>query len=231
MVDSKASHHVSLPPLEAHRIWAEVYDTEPNPLLALEYRLLSGKLILREADRILDLGCGTGRWITNLRHRRAFGMDLCAEMLAKARPKPGVSGHIVRGDICALPFARASADVTICSFCAGYISDLRSMMRETARVLRPHGRAYLSDFHPSGHGRGWLRSFRLGARTIEIDDYRYALEDLIREAREAGLAVVDLIESGFGEPERDIFRQASKEDEFEKIKPHPALFIAAFRRT
>ena len=46
--------------------WAEVYDNDPNPLLALEERYLTRLLPDIQGKNALDVGCGTGRWLQRL---------------------------------------------------------------------------------------------------------------------------------------------------------------------
>jgi hypothetical protein len=47
----------------AYRLWAGTYDLDPNPLVALEHRVLSERLDLIAGERMLDLATGTGRWL------------------------------------------------------------------------------------------------------------------------------------------------------------------------
>ena len=41
--------------------WAEVYDSEGNPLVALEESLVREWIAPRPGLRVIDVGCGTGR--------------------------------------------------------------------------------------------------------------------------------------------------------------------------
>jgi hypothetical protein len=47
----------------AYRLWSATYDTDPNPLLALEQRVLRERLTVNSGTRVLDLATGTGRWL------------------------------------------------------------------------------------------------------------------------------------------------------------------------
>jgi len=80
----------TLSPTAAYALWAASYPPHAhNPLMLAEERAM---LALLPADlrgrRVLDAGCGSGRYLLHaLRRnaRRALGVDLSAEMLARAR--------------------------------------------------------------------------------------------------------------------------------------------------
>jgi 2-polyprenyl-3-methyl-5-hydroxy-6-metoxy-1,4-benzoquinol methylase len=80
-----------LPTREAYDLWAEVYDRDGNPLIALEERHI-GALIGETAGlAVADVGCGTGRHAVRLAMQGAHvtALDFSPGMLAAAREKPG----------------------------------------------------------------------------------------------------------------------------------------------
>src|SRR5215831_17626891 len=108
-----------LPAREAHVLWAESYDRNPNPLLALEERIVEPLLPGLERKVILDLACGTGRWLRHLlRHGASTGMgvDSSPEMLSQARRKSSIQGKLIQGDYTAMPIRAGAIDFAICSF-------------------------------------------------------------------------------------------------------------------
>jgi ubiquinone/menaquinone biosynthesis C-methylase UbiE len=63
-------------------------------------------------ELILEVGCGTGRWLADLRSvsDQLYGLDLSAGMLAGARARDtGI--NLVRGRAGQLPFRAASFDL------------------------------------------------------------------------------------------------------------------------
>ena len=74
---------------EGYRQWARSYDAEPNALLALEKRCLEPLLPCARGLDVVDLGCGTGRWLEALKERGAhslLGVVVMIEQLRIALP-------------------------------------------------------------------------------------------------------------------------------------------------
>jgi len=221
-----------LPPADAYALWAQTYDSDPNPLLALEEREMLPLLPNLEGALVLDVACGTGRWLKLLLARGArqgVGLDFSRDMLGQAQRKRAVRKGLVRADCMAIPIAAGVADLAVCSFAASYVADLNLLGLELSRVLRKGGRLILSDFHPAGLERGWRRTFRHGGEVIEIANFRFSVDHLCNTFREHGLELERLISPSFGEAERPIFRSCGKEHVFERSQPEPAIFIGSFR--
>jgi ubiquinone/menaquinone biosynthesis C-methylase UbiE len=112
------------------------------------------ELGLRDGDRVLDAGCGTGRALPPLRAAVGpsgvvVGADLTPAMLeAAVRADRDRDGQLLLADVAALPIRSGSLDAV---FGAGLISHLprpADNLRELARVVRPGG--VLALFHPIG---------------------------------------------------------------------------------
>jgi trans-aconitate 2-methyltransferase len=105
-------------------------------------RRLAEKLAPKAAERILDLGCGTGRLTTELAVSfpdvRFVGADVSQAMLTEARrANPGLA--CVRTDGSALPFAGAF-DAVFSAATFHWISDHAALFRNVHAALRPGGR-------------------------------------------------------------------------------------------
>jgi ubiquinone/menaquinone biosynthesis C-methylase UbiE len=90
--------------------------------------------------RLLDVGCGTGHHLAQLRARgfEVAGVDGSAEMLDYARAlNPG--SDIQQSDVEHLPFPDASFDVVLCIEVLRYLPCPARCVAEMARVLRPGG--------------------------------------------------------------------------------------------
>jgi len=219
--------------MEGHRHWAPVYDAGPNPLLALETRLLLERLSETPPARFIDVACGTGRWMEWALNSGScvFGVDFCTEMLLQASRKRGLSGYLALADARSIPLAGGSADLTLCSFAFGYLTSPRQAIAEMARVTCAGGRVIVADLHPRALNAGWTRSFRSNGHSYEIDHYRHSNAALEAAADAAGLVLDWRIEACFGEPERTIFREAGKDSSFQELSRIPALLAMCWTKT
>jgi ubiquinone/menaquinone biosynthesis C-methylase UbiE len=106
-------------------------------------------LELTAADRLLDVGCGTG-WASRtaaLTTAPVVGIDLSAEMLTKAvELAAGIDGvSFALADSEHLPFPDASFSAVLCSNSFHHYPDPGSAVSEMVRVLQPGGRLVLGD--------------------------------------------------------------------------------------
>ena len=201
---------------EGYRLWAPTYDQGPNPVTALESRVLAVRLGELADKRVLDVACGTGRWAKYARDRGAhvLGIDRSRAMLERCPVRAALA------DAEALPVASQWADITICALAFGYLD---SPMLELIRVTKPGGSLFVSDVHPKALDRKWKQSFRSGSQIYEIEHRRYDLCELLHTE---GLRLAAFLEPCFGAPELEIFRRAGKESSFAEMSAIPAIFVA-----
>jgi len=222
-----------LPVEEAYRLWAPNYDATPNPLLSLERRFLSPLLGSAAGCDVVDLGCGTGRWLTQFETvgaRSITGIDISAEMLERASLRAGSSARLIQTDCLNTSLPAASSDWILASFLLSYVADLQAFAKEASRIARPGALVLLSDLHPATRSYGWKRTFRSAQRVIEVQSQSYEIAGMRRAMEKAGFEQVLLHELPFGDQEREIFLDANRPDLFDKVKGLPVLFVAGFRR-
>ena len=219
-----------LPPAEGYERWASSYDATPNPLLALEERELVPLLPPVARKRVLDLCCGTGRWLRILAaHLPALlvGVDASAAMLGIANRG---CRRLVRADCLELPFADGSFDFVICSFAVGHLAELGRFARECTRILKPNGDLFVTDLHPDAYARGWRTGFRDSQGAAEIRTVSHPWRDSVRLFSSIGLGCAAMHEFRFGDAERKIFFQAGKNGLFSQAGRIPAVLLGRFWR-
>jgi ubiquinone/menaquinone biosynthesis C-methylase UbiE len=218
---------------EGYERWAATYDQVPNPLLALEQRCLLPLLPSIPGKRVLDLACGTGRWLEKLSAPApavSIGIDLSAAMLAVAREKASIAGRLARADCRKLPFRNAVFDLAVCSFALEHIRNLSELATECSRVLRKPSDLYISELHPTAYAAGWRTGFRDRQGAMQIDTAPHAAKEIITVFEGAGFELSQTLECFVGEAERPLFARAGKEQFFDAVRVVPAVMIVHFHR-
>lgn len=100
-------------------------------------------LLPARPERIVDLGCGTGRFSQGLADGYAaqvIGVDRSEKMLAQARAKPASPDvSYLTGSAEQIPIESRWADLVFLSMVFHHIGDRAAAATECARVLRPGG--------------------------------------------------------------------------------------------
>ncbi len=128
-----------------------------------------------EGARVLDVGCGEGRFCRMLSERGAWcvGIDPTHELLAAARERGSMAP--IRGIAEGMPVRAASFDLTVSYITLVDIAGYYEAIAEMARVLRPGGQLVVANIGfvsasqaPNG---GWLRDDAGTALHVPIDRY------------------------------------------------------------
>jgi malonyl-CoA O-methyltransferase len=189
------SARAEIDPGAAYARWAASYPPDAhNPFMRLEQRAFEQLLPSLQDKRVLDVACGSGRYLERARSGGAAfacGLDATAAMLARAKPN---QVPLVRGDMLALPFAAHSFDVVTCALAVGHVRNLNAALGEMARVLVPGGALVYSDFHPFAYLAGERRTFRAGNREYAIQHHVHLYAAHHAACRGAGLDIVGVHE-------------------------------------
>jgi ubiquinone/menaquinone biosynthesis C-methylase UbiE len=178
---------------------------------------------LREGETVVDLGSGGGLDVLLAARRvgptgKAIGIDMTPQMIDLAQRNAAKSGlanvefHLAPID--QLPLADRSVDCVISNCVINLAPDKPAVLREIARVLKPHGRLAVSDIAlkrmlPAEITNDLMAYVGCIAGAIPIDDYR-------RMLIEAGFAQVEIIDS-----QKDLNAYAQVENQVACCGPSP----------
>lgn len=107
---------------------------------------------IRPGDRVLELGCGYGRFMKRLTDASGFmvGIDTSAASIVMAQQSLRARSHcrLAVMDAAALGFRTASFDVVVCiqNGISAFQVDRRVLLQEALRVTRPGGRVLFSSY-------------------------------------------------------------------------------------
>jgi SAM-dependent methyltransferase len=128
--------------------------------------------------RVLEVGCGTGYWLTLLPDvGLPCGLDCSAGMLDKARQKDAPL-RLVRGTAEQLPFGRGAFDLVFCVHALHHFDDPAAFIRQARRVIRAGGALAITGMDPQGEASQWYL-YDCFPDTRETDRGRYPSGDAI----------------------------------------------------
>jgi SAM-dependent methyltransferase len=183
--------------------WSNTYDEPGNLLIDAEESVLKPILAGLPVGDAADVACGTGRLVAMLCElgHSVIGIDPSPEMLEIAEAKD-LPATFLRGSFEALPLPDDSVDLVTCALALTHVTDLSGPVAEIARILRPRGRAILTDVHPMAVATGGQAFFHRadGSRAVTIN-LQHWVSDYIRAFDAAGLAIKGchepLVDDGF----------------------------------
>ncbi|WP_157762256.1 class I SAM-dependent methyltransferase [Nocardia yamanashiensis] len=205
---------------------AEGYDAEnESGLLHLYYNRpaileLAGEVAGR---RILDVGCGSGIVLGELRDRGAVmtGMDSSGGMLELARRRLGPEVDLRFGDLGEpLPFSDGAFDDVVASLVLHYLEDWGPALGELRRVLVPGGRMIVSVEHPFANflgqrlegketnyfeTRNRVDEWTMGGQTARLSFWDRPLHAMTDAFAEAGFRIGVISEPGALPGAREVF--------------------------
>lgn len=107
-------------------MWKEI---ESNTISALTSSV-------KEGDRVLDIGVGTGRLLGHVPHARRYGIDVSLNYLGRLA---GSGIEVCMGSVESLPYPDDFFDVVVCTDVLEHVFDLNAAVSEIARTLKPGG--------------------------------------------------------------------------------------------
>jgi len=123
-----------------------------TPDIVAQREAVLSALALRPGERVVDLGCGPGLLLAQMRELvgeqgELCGIDVSESMIALAKQRCAAWSNvdIGPGDVTRLPCGDASFDAAVCTQVYEYVADVDMALSELCRVLKPGGRAVIVD--------------------------------------------------------------------------------------
>lgn len=180
-----------------------LYDIENSSRDDIDFYL--GLTVELRADRIVDLGCGTGVLACELAAdgRQVVGVDPAPAMLAIARQRPGGDRvHWIEGDVHSL--GTPDADLVVMTGCVAQVFleevEWRAALAGIHAALRPGGHLAFESRNP--HDRAWERWNR---------DATYEQFDSPHGSMESWLEVVGVSDGRVRLEGHNVFRSTGEE--------------------
>lgn len=196
--------------------WAEVYDHDLNPLVALEDPVVRDAVGDVRGLSVLDLGCGTGRhalWLAAA-GADATAVDFSEGMLDEARRKPGADtvrwlAHDLHEP---LPFADAAFDRVVSGLVLEHLRDLGAFFRKVRRIVKPDGVAVVSTIHPAMLLRGSQARFTDpdSGEVVSPGSVPHTFGEIVLAAVRAGFRLGDIVEAAPDEAFAERYPRATK---------------------
>jgi SAM-dependent methyltransferase len=179
--DRRAGRYDELRPVDEN--WWELYDR------LVELGDLRG-------ERVLEIGCGTGRLAKALEERafaRVWGVDASSEMVARTKSL-GVEARVARAE--ALPFKPGWFGAVVMRMVL-HLVDRPRALAEAARVLAPNGHVVIATMDPAWFDDVWFG--RWFPSVAALERVRFPDEDTLRR---------DLAAAGFPDVQVERIAQA-----------------------
>ena len=116
-----------------------IYRWAESPVRASDWAL--DRVPWKGGERVVDVGCGNGRYLQLARERGAssvVGCDLAAGMLAGI-DRAAAGPLLVQADAQSLPLATGAVDVALAMHMLYHVPSVAAAARELRRVVRPDG--------------------------------------------------------------------------------------------
>jgi malonyl-CoA O-methyltransferase len=177
---------------EAYSRWAATYDEDRNRTRDLDESVTARLLGAKHLNKILEIGCGTGKNTILLSQigKEVVALDFSEEMLSRAkgrlREHTNVEFRLV--DI-TRPWGLEDAtfDLVTCNLVLEHIKDLGFIFSEASRCLRTQGEFLVSELHPFRQYLGTKANFRHDETTTEIPAFVHNVTDFLNAAHAHGL--------------------------------------------
>jgi ubiquinone/menaquinone biosynthesis C-methylase UbiE len=176
-----------------YSFWAREYDKQNNLLMFLEEKV-TRKLFNFTGKKILDLGCGTGRYATRLaKNNNVTGVDFNNEMLEIAREKAmkaKVEVKFEKSDVTKYK-PKNSADIILSMLVHDHVKNLDRAARVIFLASKQGTRLFVTNVNPKFTYESQYFGKRRMFGDYSTDEYYHPLGEYLRVFRKYGFELVN----------------------------------------
>jgi ubiquinone/menaquinone biosynthesis C-methylase UbiE len=190
---------IVVPTRQGYDRWSEVYDSDGNPLVALEEPEVMRMMGEVRGLTIADVGTGTGRHALRFASggARVVGLDFSLGMMERARAKPNADRiAFVCADCLRLPLPGSSFDRVISGLVAEHVPALEPYLAELGRICRRGGFVIVTTLHPAMNLEGVRARFNdpVTGTKVYPAGREYRISDFVMAAKRTGLVFDEMVE-------------------------------------
>lgn len=144
----------------SRNVWAldSIRHIVMNRMVA-EKRIIAHELAVQEGERFLDVGCGTGTFVSCFPDSTYVGIDIAQIYVQHAHKKYDCKACVMDGRALGLP--NGHFDKVLVAYVSHHLDDgeVKAVLREIRRVLKPKGRLLIVEALASTPATGLLGRF------------------------------------------------------------------------
>lgn len=183
---------------QAYNLWSKQYDSNTNKTRDVEAKALRTTLANYHFERVLEIGCGTGKNTEWLLQNTNFltAVDFSEEMIELAIAKiKSDKVKFIRADINkSWDFTEDKFNLVSFSLVLEHIENLDHIFMEASNVLLPGGIVYLGELHPYKQYNGTKARFETEEGLQILECFNHNISDFINSAKRHGLEIAELNE-------------------------------------
>lgn len=180
-------------------LWSPNYDSENNPLVALDESALPALLPDVHHKQVLELGCGTGR-VTHrlLAAKHILALDVSEGMLSIAKRRLNQTHIQFEQRDLDQPWGLSDThfQVLVSALVLEHIGDLNTFFHQAYELASPHATFIISTMHPAMFLIQKQAHFYDEATQTEVrfESHPHQISHMYSAAKDAGWRLVDLRE-------------------------------------
>ncbi len=183
---------------EAYDHWSDIYDSNDNKTRDLDGIATRTTLAQYTFEKVLELGCGTGKntvWLLE-KAQEVLALDFSEGMLAKAKAKIQSPKVIFQQADLTIPWNVSSsyADLISCNLVLEHIGDLNFIFQQAADKLSAGGYFFICELHPFRQYTGSKAKFETESGMQELDVFVHQISEFTDGALQNGFKMVALKE-------------------------------------